>query len=263
MYLHLSSLLGPASSTRYAHSRKQCIEAARMLLTRCTLLRSGVNASGGLPDKVLFDCKTNDFVGFTAAVVLLIGLINGVETDIYKQQEDWTLLHTTRLLFATLYGKKKSKLYQQCHDALDALMHATIGSGVADGSSTAKVFIPYFGKISVSRKVAPDPMVFASSSTSPNAPHVQSLGNQQFSQLSEGAFSNLSASTLDAGFEFVPGWDNYGNFHGAEVSLQNPAPMFSGVGSGTTLGEVATVGLEWWSQEMVDIDGDWGMFLGT
>src|SRR5438046_1458331 len=68
IYLHLPFIVKSATMFPYDHSRLACMEAARQMLRRFVILRAEVQGA------CLFECKTTEFVGFMAAVVLLLGL---------------------------------------------------------------------------------------------------------------------------------------------------------------------------------------------
>lgn len=149
MYLHLPLMIKSRSDPRYEHNMQVCIESARKLVKRYHILRS--KASG----RDLFDCKTNDFVGFTASVVLLL---LGHVTDLPGSQigeEDLRLLSRSNMIFHQLAAPPSCcKIALQCHSALSALTSAAVeieeDFGVAP--EPMKIFIPYFGTILIPRK---------------------------------------------------------------------------------------------------------------
>jgi hypothetical protein len=74
--------------------RTACTDSARMLVQRYNMLRTVVD---GEP---LFDCSTNDFVGFTTAVILLIGASRNSNSP--RAEEDWSLVEKTLAIFKDL-----------------------------------------------------------------------------------------------------------------------------------------------------------------
>jgi hypothetical protein len=67
MYLQLPFLVKSPLGQAREESQSLCMDAAHEILERVLILRSGTRSSR------LFDCRTMDFVGFMAAIVLLLG----------------------------------------------------------------------------------------------------------------------------------------------------------------------------------------------
>ncbi|KAH6689856.1 hypothetical protein F5X68DRAFT_167459 [Plectosphaerella plurivora] len=132
LYTNLPFLKSDAASPSHNVSRAVCTEAARSLLQRYILLRSKVNGAW------LFDCKTSDFVGFTAAVVLLIGTRGFGEQSATSQDEG--LLRQAGEIFNELQDGG-CRMASQCRRALALLSRPTHGDG------PSKIFIPYFGTV--------------------------------------------------------------------------------------------------------------------
>jgi hypothetical protein len=260
MYLHLPLLLEPAASTRAILSRKSCLEAARKLLHRCTLLSSNLSALGTTPDDVLFDCKTNDFVGFAAAVVLLIGLAKAADSDQTQKAEDWGILERTRDFFLRLHALKSCKMTQQCYTALDTLMRAVDGSGLRVEGKPTKVFVPFFGNVCIKGKV-PARSPYTCSATSGS---IASASMLHHSQPADTVVAPTPNSGFDPGFDFAAGLEAFDDFEGIDAFLQDPSVMFTGAEPGTGSMNEGDMGMDfqWWNEQLVDIDGDWEMLKG-
>lgn len=137
IYIHLPFLNASCESPLATVSRFKCASAARSLLRRYLKLRTLFNG------RYLFDCKTTDFVGFTAAVALLVSdspsRSNGSEHD----SEDMSILQDVEGVFSILEKRDNCKIASQCRQALDLLLRPTISQ-----KSPQTISIPYFGKIS-------------------------------------------------------------------------------------------------------------------
>ncbi|KAM5355050.1 hypothetical protein ACJ41O_001696 [Fusarium nematophilum] len=147
MYIHLPFLKASSPSPSQQVNRLACTEVARQMVKRFLVLSSNVNGAS------LFDCKTSDFVGFTAAVVLLIGHASPSEYRSVPGYEDLQLVSDSERIFEKLERETGCKIAAQCRKALSLL------SGLArDGSSQQEVQvpIPYFGSV-VRRRAADAP----------------------------------------------------------------------------------------------------------
>ncbi|KAH8802775.1 hypothetical protein F5884DRAFT_803010 [Xylogone sp. PMI_703] len=156
MYLHLPLMIKTPSHSRYEHGKKVCVESARELVKRYHLLRSEINGED------LFDCKTNDFVGFTASVILLLGLVihsSGTIAPPGQFSEDWRLIRESNAIFKKLAGpERRCRVAKQCHHVLNILI-STAQETNRDPNNPPEplqLYIPYFGSISVTRKLRMD-----------------------------------------------------------------------------------------------------------
>lgn len=143
MYIHLPllrSTSGQRPDQQYttAVSKQACGEAARQILSRYLLLRTDVDGHG------LFDCKTTDFVAFTAAVAVLITRDASQHSSVYPENDGLGLVQEVHRLFQAAGEKEpECKLTAQCRIALSILLgHIEEGT---DG--TREITIPYFGKV--------------------------------------------------------------------------------------------------------------------
>lgn len=147
-YVYLPSMLRRESTSRYEHSRKACMNTAREMLRRFHLLRSDIHG------QCLFECKTNDFVGFMASAILLIGIIGDSSNSesLQDMRRDLNLIETSMAIFQQLSTDTGCKLAFQCHSALDRLigMSQLTSGGLATIPHPEKIFIPYFGSVLVS-----------------------------------------------------------------------------------------------------------------
>ncbi|KAI5465286.1 hypothetical protein BGZ63DRAFT_373209 [Mariannaea sp. PMI_226] len=145
--LHLPFMARSAvTSTRDSH-RLTCIEASRQLLRRFIILRTRVRGSS------IFDCKTSDFVGFMAAVALLIGISSpnsdAILTPHSTSNEDRNLIMQVKGIFEREVKEISCKIASQCLGMLEMLSNNPVnGSDLPTGRALTKVAIPYFGLIS-------------------------------------------------------------------------------------------------------------------
>jgi hypothetical protein len=247
MYLHLPYLLQRHSDSRLEHSKITCARSAFELLRRFNILRSEVDG------KDLFDCKTNNFVGFTAAVTLLIALsVQGASNVVSSFNSDgkaWTLIQETLAALKSHSIERKCRISTQCFQALETLLQAT---GLRPTSSLPRdavtVLIPYFGRISVSYKVV-------NNTSAGFDPNVQSSTKE----------------TIDINTDLEEVYQD--NFAGAEVPydglrpLENDywAPEFElmeNVAMNSELNSHALTDNDvlGWNEPFVDIDGNWDRF---
>lgn len=158
VYLHLPFMLRSASvpnASKFAYSRAACFSASRELLRLYHFLRGGT----GEP---LYECKVIDFLGFTAAVLIMLGLLGYARlstkdnpTDyqnVIQEEQDWRLIEITMDIFGRASTEKGGKVASQSLKVLQQLArvrnHDLEGE---DEGCTSKVVIPYFGTISITR----------------------------------------------------------------------------------------------------------------
>jgi hypothetical protein len=207
-----------------------------------------------------FDCKTNDFVGFTAAIVLLIGLLNGNQSDHINRVQDWERLQKARHFFKSLQASKDCKMAMQCFKALDALMKMVDGSDPQTNEAPTQVFIPHFGKVGIRRKA---PATSSPATTYANSSRI-TASELQHSQPAHLAAQSPSDLDFGAGLGYPPEFESSQDFEGIEAFLQEPGIMFSpGEPTLYNSGSDANMDLLWWDGQLMDIDGDWEMLYGT
>jgi hypothetical protein len=141
LYVHLPFLVSPKREIIPGHtrevSRSLCREAARQMLKRYALLRAEVNRAS------VFDCKTSDFVAFTAALVLHSGLPLRTEgLDHAKKSEDLDLIASVMRIFHRLETADECRIASQCRRVLEVFS----GHGGQEGQARV-IRIPHFGTI--------------------------------------------------------------------------------------------------------------------
>ena len=245
IYLHLPFIVRSSTTSPYDISRLACLEASRQMLKRSIILHAEVQEAR------LFECKTSDFVGFMAAVVLLLGLDNPSDMpNPRNSDEDLRLIASVERIFHREEREKGCKIASQCRKTLQML------SGIQDnnfgnGESFAgphKILIPYFGTV-VRRGVKQASVqtlsgnAHSSSHGTPFSP--STLLEPTASSTTEEQNSLADAHTIEYGGYNPPNsilgsmqWemDSFGNFPADDLSP----------------------GLD---TAMMDIDQDWSMFL--
>lgn len=144
LYLHLPFIVKSATTDRYDMSTLACMEAARQMLKIFQMLRAEVEGA------CLFDCKTSDFVSFTAAVVLLVG--HSSSSTMANQahfNEDSHLIESAERIFHKEEREKQCKIASQCRNALRILSSAQKNDSADVGSVNKlhEIPIPYFGTV--------------------------------------------------------------------------------------------------------------------
>ncbi|KAF2090645.1 hypothetical protein K490DRAFT_34348, partial [Saccharata proteae CBS 121410] len=173
VYLHLPFMLKSTNDPKLSYSRTACFGSSRDLLRVYQHLRD-VN---GIP---LYECKVIDFLGFTAAVIIMLGLLgygrhptpNPSSTPSFspfsaaavptaapsasEDEADWSLIESTMTIFQRAAHEKGGKVAMQCARVLGQLRslrhREPVGPETPDGSAQDyRIAIPYFGTISVRR----------------------------------------------------------------------------------------------------------------
>lgn len=141
MYIYLPFITSPKTEPRNpslsSGSKLACIEAGRQLLIRYLILRTSVEDG-----RFLFDCKTTDFVGFTAAVVLLMGSTNLGQSPIDRNSEESQLVIRVKSVFDLIVDRTRCQIASQCRRVLGLLLDPPQGSRPVEET---KIIVPYFG----------------------------------------------------------------------------------------------------------------------
>ena len=220
MYIHLPFIAASSTTaTRHNVSKLVCLDASRQMLRRFLLLRTEIQ---GAP---IFECMTSDFVGFTAAVVLLLCLPDQDTSD-----EDRQLISATQSVFREIETKSNGRMASQCRHALEMLSaaHKLTPNGRNEIKDTQDVAIPYFGTVVLK--------------------HVNRAQTQAYP----------ATAQINPADNATEGWGNLG-----DASLEYLGPMANPVMSGIDAlgGYQENAGLSFWQDlGMVDIDQDWSLF---
>ncbi|KAF2854654.1 hypothetical protein T440DRAFT_464791 [Plenodomus tracheiphilus IPT5] len=155
VYLHLPFMLKSASNSRFTYSRTACLNGSRDVLRLYQALRTGTV-------QPLYECKAIDFIGFTAAVLIQIGLlnfsmtsgVNGQPASPKHIEEDVRLIEISIDIFRRASSEKGGKVALQSAQVLEKMMGKFKGTSDAldthcDGRE--EFVIPYFGTITLKR----------------------------------------------------------------------------------------------------------------
>ena len=238
-YLHLPFIAssGP-SSNKSAVSQGIAMTSARAMLERFLLLRTEI-----APGAPLFECKTSDFVGLTAAVILALCLFgNGALTDPLRYDSDWNLISATNASFKREVQSSGCNMAAQCCQTLKALLHSQYPQ--SDGCQLKDIFIPYFGRITRRADGPTDPPA-VDESRSHNislGPVLQPTPNQTSIEPTEETTSSLRSTAVS--FEYA-GYD-------VPNILSAASPNFNETVDSDMVGS--------WSDFFLDLNQDWDMF---
>lgn len=151
VYLHLPFMLKSASNSRFTYSRTACLNGSREVLRLYQALRTGTV-------QPLYECKAIDFIGFTAAVLIQIGLLNFgsiASTSNPKEVEgDIRLIEISIDIFRRASSEKGGKVAMQSAQVLEKMMGKFKGNFPQDHdecTGQSDFVIPYFGTISIKR----------------------------------------------------------------------------------------------------------------
>jgi hypothetical protein len=152
VYLHLPFMLKSQSNPRFTFSRNACVNGSREVLRLYQALRTG-------EVQPLYECKAIDFVGFTSAVLIMLGLFNfggAVAGKVPKdQEEDIRLIEISIDIFRRASSEKGGKVALQSAEVLERMLKkyktgwGPGATGKCDGEND--FVIPYFGTISIRR----------------------------------------------------------------------------------------------------------------
>jgi Fungal specific transcription factor domain len=147
LYLHLPFMLQSPGDSQFDYHRTACLAASREIVQVYVRMR----VLGG---PQLNPCRIVDFQVFTAAVILILGLLGYrptlVRQDINQDAEDWNLIYKTMGTLGEVALEPENLVAVQCFQALETLVSISNGQISADeNSSGRKIFIPYLGMIHV------------------------------------------------------------------------------------------------------------------
>lgn len=159
VYLHLPFMLKSATNSRFTYSRTACLNGSREVLRLYQALRTGTV-------QPLYECKAVDFIGFTSAVLIQIGLFNFAATrnaqgtqDAARMKEvedDVRLIEISIDIFRRASSEKGGKVALQSAEVLEKMQAKFKGgnhanNGPCDDGECDDLVIPYFGTISIRR----------------------------------------------------------------------------------------------------------------
>ncbi|KAF2098525.1 hypothetical protein NA57DRAFT_39008, partial [Rhizodiscina lignyota] len=286
VYLHMPFMLQSATNSRYDYSRRACLDGAREMLNLYHVLRqAGFSA---------YQCKVIDFIGFTAAVVLILGLLGygrlASSHDPQQDERDWQLIETSMEIFKEAANEKGGKVAEQSYQVLKQFSQVRNfeGQGPDDNPDCiAKISIPYFGTMSIKRGQKFHHIPTPNSSNTPSSmsncqhtpasttassfqqsnssnfpsPATQNTHNpftQQQQQSISTASNNISSMdpfiAYDAGFYMPPG-GMFDQFGQDEPLSNYMSPPTTNTNSNSASGRFP------WGMASMDLDQDWSWFM--
>ncbi|KAL9078695.1 MAG: hypothetical protein Q9157_002381 [Trypethelium eluteriae] len=260
MYLHLPYMLKTATNPRYEFSRNACFDAAKKGLEIYHLLHCNYS-------KVLrsfYDCQVIDFIGFTNAVVFLLGLLGYGNSKTAKRdvrdtedEADWQLVYKTIDIFRENPITRYTAVAQQSYQALNVLSRCRDCKGDSDGQSEPIINIPYFGILKIGKKSKFAEIAKQRSANNSTAPTPDSQTGCAVQQMptppdqrlpDQNPQSNTGAPSISYNGFYMSELDNF-NY---EMSQ----------GNGGFGGAASDPGAYWWQlNSNVDIDKDWNWFM--
>ncbi|KAF2792735.1 hypothetical protein K505DRAFT_325977 [Melanomma pulvis-pyrius CBS 109.77] len=264
VYLHLPFMLKSQSNSRFTYSRTACLTGSREVLRLYQALRTG-------EVQPLYECKAVDFIGFTAAVLIQLGLFNyGVTQGAISAKEkesDIRIIEISIDIFRRASSEKGGKVALQSAEVLEKMLNKfkmDFGQGgkrptnASDCGDMTEFVIPYFGTISIRRggrtEMAPPPP--SSLAVNPNvnpspsltlSPHPQLTPSSDSTNLSDLFSRNVprgaqSTTTDTSTFSFAnndpfvsyDGFYNWGN--STDTTTHTPSDITATNASGSNLG---------------------------
>jgi hypothetical protein len=146
VYLHLPLMVQLPTDARFDHSRMQCFTASRKMIQ---IYHKMATLAGSRIDM----CRIIHFQAFTAAVVLLLGLLGYRRKeleDTSQDTKDWDLIYSTISALSERKCGDENLTAVQCLRALETLV--VLGRAERQGASKSsryRIFVPYFGMISI------------------------------------------------------------------------------------------------------------------
>jgi hypothetical protein len=234
MYIHLPFLAGPQTT-----AGPRAVDAAYEMLRRFQLLRAEV---AGAP---LFDCKTSDFVAFTAAVVLLLDTLGpGSSATLMDPEDCMRIARSTQALFAADKMKSNCKIAHQCWTALEMLFILQGDGGVILPAGQREIVIPHFGTLVVRN---------LSELTSPQRRPTRARKNPHggSSGISSPVYPSSDSTTRDASL----------SAGGYSVEYRVGGNMIDQTLGGIQhdIGDSTDDTLSWLDAAMLDVDQGWGL----
>ena len=199
--LHLPFLLKSYENNRYSESRHAILDCSREMITAINNLRDEKNP-------VLKRCDMADFLGFSAALTLVIDLLARhhprIPHDLLQDRMDWRLVHramhdlrrSSQVASCMVAGQSAKVLEDLCaayqHDFKTVDFHSMTTTGPT--SRPFEVDIPFFGKVSIRRLQGRDSQPDQqSASTPPPADHPNGHHQTPHTTIDSSSWDNSSA----------------------------------------------------------------------
>jgi len=233
VYLHLPFFLQQPSKAKHDGSRIECLNASRKIIAMYIKMREQTAGKVKL-------CRVIDFQAFTAGIILVLGQLGyspGGPEEAREGKDDQQLLQETIEVLRRVSLEYGNLTAAQSYQALTAVVE--LGQGGVGGQK-CKVFVPYFGMISVA---VPARSVLVQASKQQNK-NMEMMRGAAPAEQSDMIFSEQpprwSANTfVDIELSNPPFMDDF-------IGGENAVP-FSGMEDGSSLSNFLAT----------DIDQDW------
>lgn len=156
VHLHLPFMLKSQSNSRFSYSRTACLSGSREILRLYQAMRTGAVGP-------LYECKAVDFIGFTSAILVMLGIFNygaqNAVVSLKEKEEDIRLIEISIDIFRRASSEKGGKVAMQSGKVLEKMLskYRMEQAGQVDfdpecdGPDKMEFVIPYFGTISIRR----------------------------------------------------------------------------------------------------------------
>lgn len=147
--LHLPFMLKSMEDKRYDYSREAAVDSSRQMIRVYQKLRSGDRP-------VLSLCSVEDFQVFTAALVLVIHLLDPGQGNMQSTRlgniSDWQLIEQITDKFSEVAKKRGCKVALDASKFLQDVLRSRYDFPCTE-TGRYEATIPYFGKISLNRRL--------------------------------------------------------------------------------------------------------------
>lgn len=136
--LHMPYMLKSTKESKYQYSFMQAMEAAKGIMNAYRETRQAAHGEDMM-------CEVMDFQVFSAAMVLIIGLLARPASDTHEVIAEWQLVDTTSRYLRQAARALGCNVAKQGSDTLDIII-ATM-RGAYPGNDDFVTTIPYFGRV--------------------------------------------------------------------------------------------------------------------
>jgi len=115
VFLHMPFMLKSAENPRFEFSRKTCLDNSREMLRLYHMVRTYTD--------IKYECKAVDFIGFTACILLIIGLmgygkLGASQLNDQQEADDWRMIDMSMEIFKQAATEKGGKVALQSYQVL-------------------------------------------------------------------------------------------------------------------------------------------------
>ncbi|KFY49366.1 hypothetical protein V495_00608 [Pseudogymnoascus sp. VKM F-4514 (FW-929)] len=194
--LHLPFMLRSATNPQYHNNRIACFTSSREMLRIFHILR------GCACTRFIHYCQVMDFQAFTAAVILILGLLGyqpaSQKHDFDEQVDDWHLIDLAVEDLRKAASESDNSVARQSLRSLETIQHARHGplSESSKNNYSTKIVVPYFGTIFI----APGERYSRTEMTQEMSPHFNNeafIGFNNFTPFSLNDYSMESIGLSD------------------------------------------------------------------